>query len=357
MKKIVAVLLGLSLLAVLAHGAETAFKEGVPERYTVKEGDTLWGISAMFLHDPWKWQEVWAANPQISNPHLIYPGDVIVLVYVDGQPKLMLERNGQGAVAPGGGSSAYSTGGRNVKLMPTIRETPHEDAIPAIPLDAINNFLVRTRVVQPGELEAAPYVVAGHERRLISGLGDDFYVRGQLQPGVDFFGIYRGGDPYIDEATGEVLGIKAEDVGSGQVKVASGDISTMKATRSENQIRVGDRLLPHEERRLDPTFFPQPPASAIEGRIIDVEGGVSQVGTLNVVAINRGEREGLAIGNVLAIHKAGEVITDRVTGEKVALPSERAGLLMVFRTFEKMSFGLVLTANRPLAVKDEVRTP
>jgi len=356
MKKIVAALLGCWLWAIVAIAADAQFRDGAPETYTVKEGDTLWGISSMFLSDPWKWPEIWSANPQIENPHLIYPGDVLSLVYVDGVPRLTLQRNGltisSGAVA----AAAPSTGGRDVKLVPQIRAIPHEEAIPAIPLDAVNSFLARTRVVQSGELEAAPYVLAGHERRLVAGKGDDFYVRGALSAGVDFYGIYRQGEPYVDEASKEVLGIKAQDIGSGQLKNDNGDVATFLATRSEQEIRIGDRLLVHEERRLDPSFFPRPPEQEVAGRIIDVEGGVSQVGTLNVVAINQGEREGLQIGNLLAIYKKGETIRDRITGENVTLPSERAGLLMVFRTFEKMSFGLVLTADRPLAIRDEVHS-
>ena len=358
MKKTVAILLGVSLWACIALAANDMIRQGAPESYTVKKGDTLWGISGMFLSDPWRWPEVWSANPQIENPHLIYPGDVVSLVYVDGVPRLTLERDGvtvdSGAVAS---AATPSAGGRTVKLLPQIKAIPHEEAIPAIPLDAVNTFLARTRIVYPGELEAAPYVLAGHERRLVSGRGDDFYVRGELSSGVDFYGIYRQGDPYVDIETREVLGIKAQDIGSGQFKSADGDVATFIATRSEQEIRVGDRLLVHEERRLDPSFFPRPPAVALSGRIIDVEGGVSQVGTLNVVAINRGEREGLQIGHLLAIYKQGETVRDRVAGEYVTLPSERAGLLMVFRTFEKMSFGLVLNANRPLAVSDEVRSP
>jgi LysM domain len=367
MKRIVAGLLGMLFAVGLAFAAEPQFRDGVPERYTVKKGDTLWGISSMFLNDPLKWPEVWSANPQIENPHLIYPGDVIALIYVDGQPRLVLERNGVSTGLASGqsyGSGATTPlGGRNVKLSPQIGVSPHDEAIPAIPLDIVNNFLARTRIVAPGDkenpgiLDRAPYILAGHERRLISGEGDDFYVRGALEEGVDFYGIYRKGKLYIDPQSGEVLGLKAEDIGSGQLKEVNGDIATFINTRSVRELRIGDRLLPHEERRLEPTFFPTAPEASIRGRIIDVEGGVSQVGTLDVVAINRGEREGLENGNVLAIFKAGEAIVDRVTGEKVVLPSERAGLLMVFRTFEKMSFGLVLNADRPLAIKDEVRTP
>lgn len=373
MKKIVTGLLGLWFTASIALAALPQLNEGAPERHIVKEGDTLWGISAMFLRDPWLWKEVWAANPQIENPHLIYPGDVVALVYVDGKPQLVLEREGVAATTASSGTGlsnqgsgkpeATPMGGRTFKLSPKITVSPHEEAIDAIPLEVVNNFLARTRIVAPGTkevpdvLELAPYVLAGHERRLLSGEGDDFYVRGDLDEGVDFYGIYRKGDPYVDPDTGEVLGVKAEDIGSGQLKEVNGDIATFLTTRSVREMRIGDRLLPHEERRLETTFFPSSPESDIDGKIIAVEGGVTQVGTLDVVAINRGERDGLEIGNILAIHKVGERITDRVTGEKVLLPSERAGILMVFRAFEKMSFGLVLTADRPLAVKDQVRTP
>ena len=352
MKKLVFTLLGFCLWSMVALAATPDVNDDAPERYVVKKGDTLWDISAMYLRDPWLWPEIWAANAQIENPHLIYPGDVLTLVYVDGKPQLRLERAGA-AAAP----RAAASGGRTVTLSPQIKVTEHEEAIPAIPLEAVNHFLARTRVVQPGELEAAPHVLAGHSRRLLSGLGDDFYVRGDLADGVDFYGIFRKGDPYVDSVTGEVLGIRAEDVGSAQLKRFDGDVSTFHASRSQKEIAPGDRLLPHEERRLQPIFYPRSPASDIDGRIISVEGGVNQVGTLDVVAMNRGDRDGLELGDILAIYKRGDVVKDQVTGEMVQLPSERAGLLMVFRTFEKMSFGLVLTAASPLSVKDQVRSP
>ena len=352
MKKILIMLMA-AWLQTAALADDVVLRDDIPERYTVKTGDTLWDISGMFLRDPWLWPEIWQANPQISNPHLIYPGDVIALVYVDGKPRLILERNGVAtAAAPRTGAD-----GRTLVLTPRIRETPHDDAIPAIPLDIVNNFMTRTRVVAAGELEGAPYVLAGHEKRLISGMGDDFFARGALPAGVDFFGIYRKGDPYIDPDTQELLGLKAEDIGSAQLKKIDGEVSTLVTSRSVREIRVGDRLLAHEERRLDPNFFPVAPATEVKGKIISVEGGVSQVGHLDVVAVNRGQRDGLEVGNVLGIFKAGERIRDRVAGDEVVLPSERAGLLMVFRSYEKMSLGLVLHADRPLAVSDEVANP
>lgn len=339
MKKALLAVMGLWLSAVISIAAEAPFNEDIPDRYTVVKGDTLWDISERFLRDPWLWPEIWYVNPQIRNPHLIYPGDVISLIYIDGRPRLTLERN------------------RDVKLTPQIKEIPHAEAIPALPLDAVNNFLSRTRVVEPGVLELAPHVVAGYEKRLLSGESDDFYVRGELDEGVEYYGVYRKGDPYVDPESGEVLGIRAQDIGSSQLKAVEGEISTHAATRSAQEIRAGDRLLPHEERKLDPTFYPKAPESDVNGVIIAVEGGVTQVGHLDVVAINRGERDGLEVGNVLAIYKVGERVRDRVEGDIITLPAERAGLLMVFRTYEKMSFGLVMNADRPLAVDDQVRNP
>ena len=349
MKKILITMMAAWLQIAAAIASDVVLRDDLPARYTVKSGDTLWDISAMFLQKPWQWPEIWQANPQIDNPHLIYPGDVIALTYVDGRPRLSLERNGVPV--------ERATDGRTVVLTPQVRVTPHEEAIPALPLGVVNTFLSRTRIVEAGELESAPYVLAGHEKRLISGVGDDFFARGDMPDGEDFLGIYRKGDSYIDPDTKELLGLKAEDIGSAQVKRISGEVTTLKTTRSVREIRVGDRLLSHEERRLEPAFYPQAPDVDIEGKIVSVEGGVTQVGHLDVVAINRGERDGLQSGDVLGIFKQGETVRDRIAGDQIVLPSERAGLLMVFRSFEKMSFGLVMHADRPLAVGDEIANP
>lgn len=338
MKKTLLGVIAACTFAVIAIAAEAPFNENIPDKYTVKTGDTLWDISEFFLRDPWLWPEIWYVNPQVKNPHLIYPGDIISLVYVDGRPRLTLERN------------------RNVKLSPGIKILPHAEAIPALPLDIINNFLSRNRVVTQEEVDAAPYVVAGYEKRLLSGTNDTFYARGQFDE-TSAYGLYRIGKPYKDPETKEELGIRAQDVGSAKLKTIDDDIGTLLATRVVEEVRVGERLLPHEERRLESIFYPSSPDSAVEGVIITVEGGLSQVGHLDVVAINQGEREGLKQGNVLAIFKKGETVTDKIAKEKITLPNERAGLLMIFRTFEKMSYGLILNAERPLAVGDVLENP
>jgi hypothetical protein len=245
---------------------------------------------------------------------------------------------------------------RRVKLSPEVKVVPESEAIPALPLDIINSFLTRNRIVTQEEVDRAPYVVAGYEKKLLSGSGDTFYARGQFDE-TPTYGLYRVGEPYLDPVTQEILGIRAQDVGSAKVQRVADDIATMLATRSLEEVRIGERLLPHEERPLNSIFYPSAPDSTVEGEIMAVEGGITQVGHLDVVSINRGEREGLEAGNILAIFKRGEEVTDYIAKEKINLPNEQAGLLMIFRTFEKMSYGLVIEAERPLAVNDLVKNP
>lgn len=321
---------------------EAILRDNHPDRYTVVKGDTLWDISDRFLQNPWMWPEIWHVNPQIQNPHLIYPGDVISLIYMDGKPRITVERGNTG---------------RTVKLSPTMHVTPLAEAIPAIPLDAIDTFLSKSRIVEPGELEAAPYVLAGGSNRLIVGKGDKLYARGTFADNVAVYGVYRKGDVFIDPDTDEVLGIQARDIGTIEMEALERDIATTSVTRTTEEIRIADRLLVQEERAIDSSFFPSSPENDIEGKILAVEGGVTQVGKLDVVVINRGEREGVIVGNVFAVYKRGQETKDRVTGEVVRLPEEEAGLLMVFRTFEKVSFGLVLEAEKPLSTLDVVRKP
>ena len=319
-----------------------------PSVYTVVKGDSLWDISGRFLTQPWLWPEIWQVNPQIENPHLIYPGDQIGLEYVDGQPRLSLSRNGSAPYRASPGSDG--------RLQPRIRSTPLESAIPAISLDAIEGFLVHNRVVNPVTLDQAPYVIEGDDERLVLGAGDQLYVRGVL-PQSASFNYVRRGPLYIDPDTDEVLGQEATYIGMGTTIAQHEDVATMSVIESREEIQITDRVLPTEERRLASTFFPSGPDGEVEGEIISVFSGVTQVGQYDVVVLNQGAREGLVVGNVLAIFRKGALARDRLAGETIQLPSERAGILMVFRTFEKLSYGLVLTTERPLSVGDEVRSP
>ena len=333
----------------LADDISQHLKPGHPDVYTVVKGDTLWDISGTFLSKPWLWPEIWQINPQIENPHLIYPGDQIALVYVDGQPRLQLTRGDAGR-------TVRLTPSDTVSLKPQIRATPLESAIPTISLDAIQGFLVQNRVVEPALLDAAPYVVEGEAERLVLGAGDRVYVRGTLDEN-ESYSIVRRGPLYVDPETEEILGREATYIGLGQAVAQDPDIATLSVNSTREEVQIGDRILPTEERRVAANFFPSAPQGQIEGQIISVFSGVTQVGQYDVVVINRGERENIEVGNVLAIYKRGSLARDRIANELIRLPSERAGLMMIFRTFEKLSYGLVLTADRALAVNDEVRNP
>jgi len=349
MKKMIIGIIAAAFLSFNVWAQDSLLKPGHPDEYTVKKGDTLWDISSTFLSSPWKWPEIWHANPQIENPHLIYPGDLIHLVYIDGQPRLTSERTLK--LLPGQGVNATE------KLSPSVRVIQTDLAISTIPLDRIDSFLSRSRVVEDEKvLLNAPYILAGPQKRIVAGAGDEAYARGNFRD-LTNFGLYRKGELFRDPVTKEILGLHALGVGSISIKALKGDIATVNVIRANEEIRVGDYLLPSEDRSTSSTFYPSGPDNEINGAIIGVESGVRQVGKYNVVMINRGDREGLKVGNVLAIYKKGEIVTDRVNGGKVALPDERAGLLMVFRTFKKMSFALVLEADRPLAVGDSLQNP
>ncbi len=315
---------------------------GHPDKYTVVKGDTLWDISQKFLKSPWLWPEIWHANPQVTNPHLIYPGDILGLVYIDGQPRITIVKEG-----PDNGV---------VKLSPQIKSTPISTAIPTIPLDAISSFLSSNRIVDPDVLDAAPYILIGREQHLITGAGDTIFARGDVM-GEENMAVYRSSKTYVDPVTEEFLGLEAKSIATAKVGDINNEVVTLTVIRSNEELRQGDRLLPTEDRVINSTFSPSKPDTNITGQMISVNSGVGNIGQYNVVVINRGEREGIVEGNILAIYKNGGLVRDPYTKEKIELPSERAGLLMVFRVFEKVSYGLILRATRPLAVMDEVRTP
>lgn len=318
-----------ALIAGLAN-AQT-LRTGHPETYVVQQGDTLWDISARFLEDPWLWPEIWQINEQVANPHLIYPGDVLRLIYVDGQPRLVLDRG-------------------QVRLSPQIRETEHLQAIPSIPLEDIRDFFSRNQVVTEEQLETAPYMVAGPDRRIMVGMGDALYARGSRVPGVNVYGIFSSSEEYRDPDTGDLLGVRAEAKGTARYQSGTDEVMRLSVQQSYAEISLGDRFFPLEQDQLDPQIFPSVPEEAVFGEIISVEGGVSQISSYDVVAINRGLDANLEVGHLLAIMEEGEVVRDRVEGGTVRLPDEQAGVLMVFKIYDRMSLGLVLSAENVLAV-------
>jgi nucleoid-associated protein YgaU len=334
--------LALALLATAVYADQVVLRDGHPDRYVVVKGDTLWDISERFLESPWLWPEIWYVNPQVENPHLIYPGDVLTLVYVDGKPQLRVER----------GKGTY-------KLSPQARAERLDKAIPTIPIDAIQQFLTQPLVADQDTLENAAYVVSSADEHLIAGAGDRIYARGVDADQGDRYHIFRPGDAYIDPDTGEVLGYEALYLGDGSAE-KFGDPSTLRLTRTNREINIGDRIMPMTQEDVYAYFTPHAPNEEVEGRIISVVDGVTQIGQYQVVAINRGTREGIDVGTVFEIYQAGQLIPDQVSKERnaqVQLPDEKAGLLMVFRTFEKVSFALIMKATSALHVGDRIRNP
>ena len=356
--RLTAALLLTASLGLQAAG-DTILRPDHPERYIVKVGDSLWDIASMFLTDAWMWPDIWHVNPEIENPHLIYPGDIIFLIYVDGQPRLGLER-GDGSrtvkMSPGQGMAG---GDRQRRLTPAVRSTPLSTSIPAIPLDAVSNLLTTGRIVSKEEFERAPHVLSGREERILFGAGDEFFARGEWKnPATTVYGIFREGEIYRDPETREVIGYEALEVGTASLRRRhDSTLYRFDLSSAREDVRVGDRLMATEQRRLESTFFPAPPDDQINGVIMSVLGGVTQVGRNDAVALNRGEIHGLAVNHVLAVYKRGVEVRDRMAKDTVELPPERAGLVLVFRTFEKMAYGLVIHTDQVLKVGDPVRNP
>jgi hypothetical protein len=237
-----------------------------------------------------------------------------------------------------------------------MRISDINDAIPVIPQDVIAPFLTRSRVVSEGELEQAPYVLAGKRGNIVAGAGDQVLGRGDFS-GDETYGVYRRGQVYKDPVTGEALGVEATDIGTAKLLATEKDVSTLILNRSTQEIRGADRFLPMERGRLYARFEPKMPVENSSGFIIAVEGGLTQIGSLNVVTLNLGDRDQLEAGDVLAIYSRGEEVTDPITNERIKAPDIRSGVLMVFRSFERVSYALVLNAEQSLKVGDVVKNP
>jgi hypothetical protein len=312
--------------------------EGHPDEYVVQVGDTLWDIAATFLKDPWYWPEIWYVNPEIENPHLIYPGDILGLVTIDGSPRITNVR-----------ASTY-------RLSPQARITPLSESINTVPFDAISSFLSVGTVLEKDQVDATPYIVTSRGEHLITAAGNSVYIRGadNSAPGTRF-NIVHLGDELTDPDDNDVLGYHGLLVGKGTLRV-SGDPGTFALTTTTREIREGDRLIP-EIVNIPLNYYPKAPSSQIEGRIIAVVGGVTQIGQYQVVIVNRGTNQGLGDGDVLSIFQTGQEIADRIEGGSVLLPDEHAGTMMIFKTYDRISYGLVMEATLPIHVHDSVRNP
>lgn len=324
-----------------------------PDSYTVKRGDTLWDISGRFLKGAWKWPQIWDYNPQIQNPHLIYPGDKLFLSYVNGQPTLNLIRNGQSV---GGGLGDVRSNSNATRISPKIRVESLSEAVPTIPGDAIKQFLVRPNVVTSAQLRNAPYVVGNEEGRLISSLGQEVFVRGDVDHSQSKFGIFRKTKTLRDPRTGKNLGFEVIHVAEAKL-LNVGDPSTMVITSNSRETMAGDVLLPSADDGMVHTYTPRLPPLEGDGRIVSLVDAISQTSRDQIVVVNVGEKIGIEVGDVLAIESKGESLIDRYgkrAYDRVKTPNKRTGVLMIFQTFDEVSYGLVMESSRPVKKNDIV---
>lgn len=367
---------GLLLSFNLQAGDKIAVNPNHPDRYVVQAGDTLWDIAARFLEAPWRWPEVWQYNPQIPDPHLIYPGDAIALSFdANGKPILSLERNGRSAI----------------KLSPKVRIEELTQPIPTIPLDAIRPFLTRPYVVDPGSLDTAPYVLGFAQEHIVASTGQKIYIRDSARSLTEpKYHVVRPGKLYKHADSGRVLGQEALYVGEA-LTLRHNDPATAQVLQSDLEILAGDRLIPMSEDRPLTQFTPKPPSGNPHCSIISVLNGVTQIGQYNVIALDCGENKGLEQGDVMSIDQRGKTVSDPYYVDeeaperrsrqmieffdeereypkvekyvipdpagKVTLPDEPVGTLMIFRVFPRVSFALVLKAADAIHVLDRVRTP
>ena len=335
---------------------EIVYEPEFPDTYIVQEGDTLWDISSVFLRDPWYWPEIWYKNPQVENPHLIYPGDVLAIIYIGGQKRIQISQRGEDGKILAGGSS----GMKIVKLSPRIRSQSIDASIPSIPIDSIRHLLARPLVIDEDQLNNSAYVISSLDSHLINSINDKLYVRKlDTSSGNGRYQIFRPNRPLHDPNTNELLGYEALYVGETKL-LLRGDPASVLVTNSEREILRNDRILPIDNTNFERDFFPKPPATDVSGEIVSLLDAISQLGQYQTIAINLGFRDGVETGNVLNIKRKGEIIPDKEEADptfRVKLPDEKIGAAMIIRAFEKMSYALVMTADRPIGMRDYVESP
>jgi len=365
MQKSITALLALALagagLLALAQG-DLQVKDTAPDRYVVQRGDTLWSIATKFLNDQWRWPEIWRMNQeQIRNPHNIFPGDVLVLDRSVSPPQLRIADAGAGA-GPGPGPGLGVAGAE--KLLPRIYTQPlSSEAIPAISPKSIEPFLTQPLLIEEGGLARAPRIIATEENRVNLGAGNVAYVSGFGGSDAPVWQIYRTGRPLVDPDNQRTLGFEAVFLGTAQV-TRGGEPATVHIVNSKKEISAGDRLIPAPPPTI-PQYVPHAPSSAVSGRIIGLYDALatSVGGRDSIISINRGTRHGLEVGHVLAVYRnvvvydQRDYLKSRDRSPAIQLPPERYGLAFVFRTFDSVSYALVMESSRPVQGGDIVQNP
>ena len=346
--------LGVNVAAHAKNVSPASLRADAPNVYVVKKGDTLWHISGRFLHKPWRWPEIWASNKHVRNPHLIYPGDRLLLCTQDGRTLIGKDEgdgcqgifNRAGITAPG----------------PKIHVDSLNNAIPVIPLEDIRHWLERSIVVSPDAVGSVPYVLGMTESRVIAAEEDRIYVRGQGVHVGQRYAIYREGKPYTgknEKGKEIVYALELSQVGTGLATQQANDITTFEVTKTFNsEIRKGDLVLPIYDAMLPTLFYPVPANEVVPGgQVIRVLGSLGTAAKHSVIAINRGQLDGAKVGHVFAIDQAGEVTTDPKTKERIQLPNQRSGHALVFRTFDKISYAYIADSSLPIKVGAVVSIP
>lgn len=353
--------LGLGSLSML-HAASPnvsppSLKASAPHVYVVRKGDTLWDIAGKFLKSPWRWREIWASNPHVKNPHWIYPGDRLLLCSFNGKP-LIGRDEGDGCE----GIIRRHTG--SINLKPQIRVESLGEAIPPIRLSDIEVWLYRANIVAPEALTNTPYIVGAADNRLLGGSGQKVYARGNGLAIGQKYGIYREAEPYLFK---DING-KEYNAGTELIEVASaisttendsGDMTTLDVTKSYNQeIRRGDLVLPEYENELPSIFYPTAQHEVKDGaKIVRILGSIGEAAKRSVVTIDRGILDGAQTGQVFNIYQQGEVVQDVKTKKPITLPQEEIGSLMIFKTFDHLSYAYVLDSTIPIKVGASIQSP
>lgn len=336
----------LAVTAICASAEEPLqLVDNPPDRHIVVRGDTLWGISGKFLKQPWRWPEIWNMNrAEIKDPHWIYPGDVIMLDYVDGKPRLKIGKAVGGSLG-------------TARLQPKVYSESTQQVVPSIPPNAIEPFLSQPLIIEPGEHDNVARIVASQEDRVFMGSGDTAFVTGIPDASIVNWNVFRPGKPLKDPDTGEVLGHEAFFLGNARL-VQPGEPAAVKITISKQEMGRGDRLLPTPPAEII-AYSPHRPDKEISGKVMSIYGGVNEGGSTSVVSINRGRNDSLEVGHVLALYRNRVSIGYDEKGKRVStpIPEERYALAFVFRVFDRVAYAMVVESSKSVIIGDSAKNP